>query len=107
MFDNIYGFVGYAAIENALYNRRTRIILVRNTVFDCHLLPVGRQMAIENSLSNDFYLRSSIVLTFSFAANPVWFLEKKSKTMFLCHYKANMEIYNDGFIDINKANMNK
>ena len=28
-------------------------------------------MAIENSVSNDFYLRSSIVLTFSIAAYPV------------------------------------
>ena len=35
-----------------------------NSVLDCHLSPVGRQMAIENSVSNDFYLRSSIILTF-------------------------------------------
>ena len=27
-------------------------------------------MAIENSVSNNFYLRSSIVLTFSIAADP-------------------------------------
>ena len=26
----------------------------RNSVFDCHLLPVWRQMAIKNSISNDF-----------------------------------------------------
>ena len=26
----------------------------RNSVFDCHLSPVGRQMTIENSVSNDF-----------------------------------------------------
>ena len=26
----------------------------RNSVFDCHLSPVGRQMAIENSVSKDF-----------------------------------------------------
>ena len=26
----------------------------RNSVFNCHLSPVGRQMAIENSVSNDF-----------------------------------------------------
>ena len=32
---------------------------------------VGRQMAIKNSVSNDFDLRSSIVLTFSIAAYPV------------------------------------
>ena len=29
--------------------------IVRNSVFDCHLSPVGRQMAIENSVSNDFF----------------------------------------------------
>ena len=33
--------------------------IARNSVFDCHLSPVGRQMAIENSVSNDFDLRSS------------------------------------------------
>ena len=26
----------------------------RNSVFDCHLPPVWRQMAIKNSVSNDF-----------------------------------------------------
>ena len=32
--------------------------LARNCVFDCHLSPIGRQMAIENSVSNDFiYVR--------------------------------------------------
>ena len=44
----------------------------RNSVFDCHISPGGRQMAIENSVSDYFYLRSSIVLTFSIAAYPVW-----------------------------------
>ena len=43
----------------------------KNSVFDCHLSPVWRQIAIENSVSNDFYLRSSIVLAFSIAAYPV------------------------------------
>ena len=28
--------------------------IARNSVFDCHLSPVGRQMATENSVSNDF-----------------------------------------------------
>ena len=28
--------------------------IARNSVFDCHLSPVGRQLAIENSVSNDF-----------------------------------------------------
>ena len=31
--------------------------LARNSVFDCHLPPVGRQMAIENYISNFFDLR--------------------------------------------------
>ena len=43
----------------------------RNSVFDCHLSTVGRQMASENSVSSYFYLRSSIVITFSIAAYPV------------------------------------
>ena len=33
--------------------------IARNSVLDCHLSPVGRQMAIENGLA--FHLRSSIV----------------------------------------------
>ena len=32
--------------------RRSKID--RNSVFDCHLSPVGRQMAIENTVSIDF-----------------------------------------------------
>ena len=28
--------------------------IARNGVFDCHVSPVGRQMAIENLVSNDF-----------------------------------------------------
>ena len=28
--------------------------IARNSVFDCHLSPIGRQIAIENSISNDF-----------------------------------------------------
>ena len=28
--------------------------IVRNSVFDCHLSPVGQQMAIENAVSSDF-----------------------------------------------------
>ena len=43
----------------------------RNNVFDCHLSPVGRKMAIENSVFNNIYLHSSIVLTFSISAYPV------------------------------------
>ena len=46
--------------------------IATNSVFDCHLSPIGRQMTIKNSVSGDFYLRSSIVLTFSSAAYPVY-----------------------------------
>ena len=28
--------------------------IARNSVFECHLSPAGRQMAIKNSVSNDF-----------------------------------------------------
>ena len=41
-----------------------------NSVFDCHLSPIRQQMAFEYSVSNDFYLRSSIELTLSIA-DPV------------------------------------
>ena len=41
------------------------------SVFDCLLSSIGRQMAIENSVSNGFYLRSSIALAFSIAAYSV------------------------------------
>ena len=43
----------------------------RNSVFDCHLSPIGRQMAMENSVSNFFDLRLSMVLTFLIAPYPV------------------------------------
>ena len=66
---------GWASIENALNNRRTidehGSKFARKSVFDCHLSPDGRQKVIENSVSYDFYLLSSIVLTFSIAAYPV------------------------------------
>ena len=45
--------------------------MARHNVFDCRLSPVRRQIAIENSVSNDFDFRSSIVLMFSIAAYPV------------------------------------
>ena len=41
------------------------------SVFDCQWSPVGRLMAIEKSVSNYFGLRSSIILTFLIATNPV------------------------------------
>ena len=47
----------------------------RYSVFDCHLSPIGRQMAFENSVSNDFfYLCSSLESTFFIAAYPVCYL---------------------------------
>ena len=47
--------------------------IARNSVFDCHLSPVGRQKTIENSVLTCLDLRLSIVLhvTFSIAAYPV------------------------------------
>ena len=53
-------------------NRRTRVKIAKNGVFDCHLSPIGRQMEIENLFLTIFDLRSSMVLTFSIAAYPVW-----------------------------------
>ena len=47
--------------------------IATTSVFECHLSPVGRLMDIENFVFNFFYLRSSIVLTFSIAAYPAWF----------------------------------
>ena len=68
----------------------------RNSVFDSHLSPVWRQMAIENTVSIDFYLCSSIVLAFSIATYPAHRVggnrkryqqstnaNQKSKTLFL------------------------
>ena len=48
--------------------------ITRNSVFNCHLSPVGRQMAIQNSVSNYFDLRLSIVLLFLIAAYPMCYL---------------------------------
>ena len=45
--------------------------IATTSVFDCQWSPGGRLMAIENSVSNYFVLRSSIILTFSIATNPV------------------------------------
>ena len=40
--------------SKTLKNQGIQIIIARNSVFDCHLSQVGRQMAIENLVSNDF-----------------------------------------------------
>ena len=40
-------------MEYDLNNRRTRIRIGRDSVFDCHL---SHQMAIENYVSNDFFI---------------------------------------------------
>ena len=42
--------------------------IARNSVFNCHLLLVGRQMQSKTLVLTIFYLRSLIVLTFSIAA---------------------------------------
>ena len=41
-----------------IYERGSK--MVRNSVYDCHLSPVGRKIAIEISVTNYFDLRSSI-----------------------------------------------
>ena len=46
--------------------------IARNSVFDCHLSPVKRQMTIENSVCSDFDLQSTIVLMFSIVVYLVW-----------------------------------
>ena len=58
--------------------RRQTLILstnvVRNRVFDCHLSPDWRQMAIEKTVSSDFFIHVRRLLrTFSIATYPVWF----------------------------------
>ena len=64
---------GYAAIENSWRTIDERGSEIATTsVFDCQLSPVGRLMAIENSVFSIFGLRSSIILTFSIAAYPLW-----------------------------------
>ena len=45
---------GLAAIETLLINDERGSKIVRNGVFNCHLSPIGRQMAIKNSVSNGF-----------------------------------------------------
>ena len=42
-----------------------------NSVFDCHLSPVGDKWQLKTLFLNIFYLRSWILLTFSSAAYPV------------------------------------
>ena len=44
---------------NTIDIRRSKI--ARNRVFDCHLSPNWRQIAIENTVFSDFDPRSSIV----------------------------------------------
>ena len=72
--------------------------IARNSGFDCHLSPVGRQMAIEKRVFGQFltifYLHSLIISTFSIATYPVCLLY----TAFSCadpNYvdKTNMKIY--------------
>ena len=50
-----------AAIENVNTIDAVRSKIVRNRVFDCHLSPDWRQMAIDNTVSSDFDPCSSIV----------------------------------------------
>ena len=66
--------------RNAHRNRRTWIENRSRQCFPLQLSPYGRQMSIENTVSNTFDLRSSIVLTFSIAALPVWLCIHKNGT---------------------------
>ena len=52
----LYIKTGYAAIENVLNSDERGSKIARNIVFNCHLSPVGRQMAIENSVSKVFFI---------------------------------------------------
>ena len=55
MFECCFKFTktGSAAFEHALNNRIRGSKIAVNSVFYCHLSPVGRQMAIENTVSSD------------------------------------------------------
>ena len=51
--------------------------IARNCVFDCHLSTndnrkIGRQMAIENPVSNDYWSTFVDSINFSIAGYPVW-----------------------------------
>ena len=60
------------AIKNVNTVNEGRSIIFKNSVFDCHLSPDWQQMAIENTVSDDFGLHSAIVKSVSFAAYPVF-----------------------------------
>ena len=62
---------GKTAIENALNNRRTRIKIARNSVFDCLLSLSGDKWQSKILFLTIIDLRSSIVLTFSIATYSV------------------------------------
>ena len=51
---------------------KCRSKIVRNRVFDCHLSPDWRQMAIKNTVSSDFFISICRLLrAFSIAVYPV------------------------------------
>ena len=58
---------GLAALENALNNDERGSNIARNSVFDCHLSPVGRKWQ-SKTVCNYFWSNPSIVLTISIAA---------------------------------------
>ena len=84
--------------------------IARNSVFDCHLSPVGRQMTIEKSgdkwqsknlFRMIFDLRSSIVLTFSIAGYPVRNFQKYLKEIqliFIASYTATCDFQQCGIL---------
>ena len=74
---------GWTAIETLLTIDESGPKIAKNSVFDCLLSPLGRQMAIKNSVFNDFHLRSSIALTFSIAICRQLGDKWQSKTLLL------------------------
>ena len=66
--------------------------IARNSVFDYHLSPIWRQMAIENYVSSDVW-SIPVVLTFSIAAYPVWWYDSKRRQCFTLSISRQDETY--------------
>ena len=54
----------WKAFKRYRLHTESTTIIARNSIFDSHFSPVGRKMAIENSVSNDFYLVVRFLSTF-------------------------------------------
>ena len=64
--------IGYAAIENSLNSRRTRIRNRYNQCFRLPMVPSWATKASKTLFLTIFGIRSSKILTLSIAAYPVW-----------------------------------